>query len=264
MHRHLASAAILLVAACAAEPVQAPGGLVLEVIRGPGEVAVPGQRFDTIAVQLRRADGSPAPFEPVTWSGDGIVSPFDGITDGQGIARAGWVLPRTASSPYPSGPSGEFTLTAASPRGGVVLLRTTARAFMVSESDASNSYACGVRVGELWCWGTAGAPGGSVRPVRVDLPLARGPAVALGGAGEGYAFNGGHLLGWHGGQPRTLGPSFAEHNVTAVAGGSQLCVRAASGEVYCSWILLHGGGDTSPYPAELVPVPDPASAGGEG
>lgn len=121
--------------------------------------------------------------------------------------------------------------------------------------------ACGLTSGqEVWCWGRAVLLDDSPLPRKVTLPGVQGPNFDLGNFGEGYTWNGGTLHTWFNGDFVPLwGATEQFHQVVDLSMQSQGCVRTATSEVLCSWILLYGGGDTSLLPAELVPVPDPAS-----
>lgn len=440
------SATIGLLGACT-NPVAPPVPDALTVVRGVPEISVPGQRFDTIRVQLSDGRGQGVAGWPVTWTGDGEVVPLDSITDPSGAASAVWTLPR-----YPhfnehssgGGASGRHALTVEAIGAESVTLSTESRAFVVVEFDASSGYACGTKAGELWCWGgtfrvfggnvrdviprrvtlppgvtavdvvtgeadlcildaqgqpwctsresgrvfqavsgvpplgelsgasapsgrsfsmcglaqadgmpwcwdiengTLGAParrgtiaftsidlgadfgcgldggglawcwgsnahgqlgngGGpdSVEPVpvsggqhfvtlavgrlgacgavpgtavycwgwgpnepptNVPVPVAApgivGPDIFLDGTGQGYAIVGEQLRIWYGDTPLSLFWFAGMLHVRRVAGGGQICVQGVAGDVWCSWILVKGGGDTSPFPSDLVPVPDPHS-----
>ncbi len=164
---------VLTLAACA-DPVAPPVPAELTVLHGPGAVSVPGQRFDTVAIRLTADDGTPIVGWPVTWSGDGTVEPYDSVTDVVGIARARWTLPRyDLVSPdfHISGPSGNYTAHAEAIGFGGHQFTVEARAFRVDRVDAAFHYACGIRSGDLWCWGQVPLPVGLAPPVRVPVPV---------------------------------------------------------------------------------------------
>lgn len=114
--------------------------------------------------------------------------------------------------------------------------------------------------GDVWCWGGLGPilPGSTV-PVPVTVSGIRGTVVVLGENGEGHVIDAGQHRWWVGGEelPRF---TIAKHAlVSAVSESGQACALLASGEVYCSWILAIGGGDTSPYASDLIAVREPGS-----
>lgn len=128
--------------------------------------------------------------------------------------------------------------------------------------SAGNRTTCGASAGgEIWCWGVIyPVPNQSSSiPVRISLPGITGTDVHVGGAGEGYVIANGVLRSWF---RNALTPPFvatAHRQVLRVTGDGQACVQMQSTEIFCSWILMFGGGDSSPLPGELVPVPDPAA-----
>ncbi len=437
---------LVLIAACS-DPVAPPVPAELTVLHGPGAVSVPGQRFDTVSIRLTADDGTPIVGWPVTWSGDGVVEPYDSVTDVVGIARAGWTLPRFVPIADPfslPGPSGQFTITATAVGVASRSVTADAHAFRVDRLDAAFDYGCGITSGELWCWGAVPYPRGEPdtrRPHRFPLPAGRvpsevlvgggamcildqggltwcvladhgpasmrmltgapplrgldgesdlwpatayfcglaradnrpwcwtftesgdvdggyigslafsqlavgdghacgltddgtawcwgrddrgqlgdggatdsaipvpvsgglrfervtatntatcgsavdhrvycwgfgpqlseirtpslipdpgivGPDIVMGSVWELHAIVAGELRTWFRGARLPLFRNIAAIKVADVVGRGQSCIRATDGEVYCSWILLHGGGDTSALTADVVPVPDPAS-----
>jgi hypothetical protein len=126
---------------------------------------------------------------------------------------------------------------------------------------ASGSGACGIARDEsIWCWGTYVVPVGSRVPVPVRVTVPPGPWTRLaGGWLEHYALGTGTTWSWLGPDdnvPDPLTEALVLQDFSA-EDGQKCVVVAGSGEVFCSWILVYGGGDTSLYPSALVPVPAP-------
>jgi hypothetical protein len=124
---------------------------------------------------------------------------------------------------------------------------------------ASGYGACGITRDEtIWCWGTHVVPGGSLVPVRATVPP--GPWTRLaGGWLEHYALGTRTTWSWFerdDNVPDAVTEALPLQDFSA-EDGQKCVVIAVTGEVFCSWILLNGGGDASLYPSELVPVPSP-------
>ena len=172
MRHHVPLAALLGALGCEG-PAQAPGPYLLEVARAAPAVSTPGQLIDTIAVRLVDIHGGLVPGVTVTWQGDGVIEPLSPRTDAAGVARARWILPRWESNgpteALAIGPSGQFAATVHAPGVESIEIRTTARAFTADQVD---SYGCGIRSGELWCWSAWEDYGGI--PTMVDI-AAPGP-----------------------------------------------------------------------------------------
>lgn len=116
--------------------------------------------------------------------------------------------------------------------------------------------------GAVYCWGYEPNVPASPIPRLVQVPGVIGPTIMVDGSGLGYAVVGDALRIWYADRPELMFRHADELNIRRVAGDGQLCVQRVTGEIWCSWILLRGGGDTSPWPSELIPVPDPASIPG--
>ncbi|MCA9317506.1 MAG: hypothetical protein KDB73_18620 [Planctomycetes bacterium] len=157
-----------------ADPIRTPPPPAsIAVNYGPSEIAIPGQTFDTIEVRLFDEQGRSAVGWPVTWQGDGEVTPLDSVTDGVGIARARWTLPQTAVffNGATDGPIGTFTLHAEAAGAGRVTMSTTATPFEVDSAVAGFRFACGWRGTGVWCWGWPRVLGLETNlPYRVELP----------------------------------------------------------------------------------------------
>lgn len=111
----------------------------------------------------------------------------------------------------------------------------------------------------VYCWGWEPNSPATDTPVLVTVPGIIGPHVFVKGAGEGYAVVGDQLRIWYADFALPLFAFADSLRVRRVAGNGQACVQGIGGDLWCSWILVYGGGDTSPSPSELVPVPDPRS-----
>jgi hypothetical protein len=122
--------------------------------------------------------------------------------------------------------------------------------------SASGVGACGITLDEsVWCWG---AIVGSRVPVPVALPP--GPWVRLaGGWLEHYAVGVRRTWSWFGQDGNVPDPITEALPVQdfSAEDGQKCVVAAGTGEVFCSWILVYDGGDSSLYPSALVPVPAP-------
>lgn len=120
--------------------------------------------------------------------------------------------------------------------------------------------ACGSSVAMMvYCWGGDPNSPSTEVPVLITVPGMIGSNIFVKGSGEGYAVVGDQLRIWYSDFALPLFAFSDSLRVRQVAGDGQTCVRSASDEMWCSWILVYGGGDTSPFPSELVPVPDPRS-----
>lgn len=162
---------LIAIIACTEPIASPPAPAELVALKGAPIVVIPGGKVDTISVQLLSMNGQPVSGYHVQWSGDGQVVPLDDVTDDLGLAHATWIMPRypdTEWIPRPIGPSGDYSAQAAVGDLPAVHFSTTARSLTVDRMDAGGSAGCGVRSGELLCWG---ASGGETRaPRRVPLP----------------------------------------------------------------------------------------------
>lgn len=110
--------------------------------------------------------------------------------------------------------------------------------------------------GDTWCWGAyfgrddfaprlvtrMGPPGSLIIPAHLEL----------------FELWPGQLRADFGGQPFEPFPGLTRYApITEIVNEGQACARDATRAVFCSWILLFGGGDTSPLTAALLPVPAP-------
>lgn len=152
-------------------PAQAPGPYLLEVARAAPTVSTPGQQIDTIAVRVVDARGKLIPDQAVSWQGDGTIEPLNSRTDASGVARARWILPRWGDNgefgEVIIGPSGDFAAVPLVAGVESIRIETTARAFTVDQVD---SFGCGIRDGELWCWSAVEDHGGVPALVEVGAP----------------------------------------------------------------------------------------------
>ncbi|MEO8478795.1 MAG: hypothetical protein ABI542_04110 [Gemmatimonadota bacterium] len=111
----------------------------------------------------------------------------------------------------------------------------------------------------IYCWGWDPNSPPTEVPVLITVPGMIGPNIFVKGSGEGYAVVGDQLRIWYSDFALPLFAFADSLRVRQVAGDGQTCVQGIGGDIWCSWILVYGGGDTSPFPSELVPVPDPSS-----
>lgn len=111
-------------------------------------------------------------------------------------------------------------------------------------------------LGETWCWGVYfGRDDFAPRMVaRVGPP----GSVIIPGHLELFELWPGELRADFWGQRYVPFPGLLRYAPLAdIVNEGQACAHAATRAVFCSWILLRGGGDTSPLTAALVPVPAP-------
>jgi hypothetical protein len=440
---HPAVIAAMVLCACNTAVVPPPDPAQIVVLKDAPEITTPGGTIAEISVRVLSSSGHPVPGQLVEWQGDGEVVAADSRTDELGIATARWILPQWPEFSFlPHGPSGTHRAYANASGLSNVEFVTTTRAFQVDQFDAAFHVGCGVKSGDLWCWGSHGfdSPGSGDRrrPSRVDLGtgvsasevavtdreicfvdqqgyvhckdfgpdgfaavtglppsralLAGSPAyergwycglarvdnaawcwtngqspippyrvspmsfgalavshdfacglnaggvawcwgnndhgqlgdgstassatpvrvvgappflsLSAGGAGvcgatatrevwcwggpgplsiasqvpvrvslagvvgnhvyvsksgDGYVIDDGRLTVWYGRFTEKLFSMTDRASIRRVAGGGQMCVQTISMELFCSWILLIGGGDTSIFPSDLLPLPDPMS-----
>jgi hypothetical protein len=122
--------------------------------------------------------------------------------------------------------------------------------------DASSHAACAAESdGTIWCWGLGPHTGVSPLPVKVGVEGIRGTDINV-GENAGSVLVNGEVRFWAGSyQLFDLFRVAPYYQLVQIVGNGQSCVRTVTNEVFCSWILVHGGGDTSAYPSELVPLP---------
>lgn len=141
-----------------ADPVSPPGPWLVTVTNAPPASAKPGAVLPEVTLRFSDASGTPAANRPVRASGDGTIELSSDMTDGSGRVRVKWSLPRwpglDPSGPIPGLP-GEFSASVELGNGDAVAeFTTSARLFRAEQVDAADGFACGVRTGELWCWGS--------------------------------------------------------------------------------------------------------------
>ena len=143
----LRAAGILVAAVGCNDSTSPPSPTSLQIVQGPPLVGVPGYLLiDTLRVRLVDGEGRPRAGEPISWTirlGGGTVTPLGAVTDAQGMASARWAL----------GASGINQVEARSLLDSVVSFQTTAGAFQVERLDSGYSLACGLKTGDIWCWG---------------------------------------------------------------------------------------------------------------
>jgi hypothetical protein len=111
----------------------------------------------------------------------------------------------------------------------------------------------------VYCWGFGPQFVEVHEPALIPDPAIVGPDIVMGSVWEIHAIREGRLETWWRGSLLPLFRYVGEIQVADVVGDGQTCLLSRDGQVHCSWILLHGGGDTSALTADVIPVPDPAS-----
>lgn len=132
------------------------------------------------------------------------------------------------------------------------------RAFVSLAAERTSACAATAQ-GTIWCWGWGPFRDPEPVPVSVTTPGFSGTKIRMGSPGQLYILDGGTLRSWYELGDLQLYGLTPWFQFVEISDEGQSCAGLPNGEIYCSWILLHGGGDTSPYPSDLVPVPDPAS-----
>jgi hypothetical protein len=122
---------------------------------------------------------------------------------------------------------------------------------------SANAYAaCAAEQdGTIWCWGFGPHGYASSTPIEVTVPGIRGTNVHVSGTGDGYLLSNGVVtLWWKSSIEDYMFQNARGLSITGISGDSQACLHSTTGEVFCSWILAYGGGDTHIFPSELVPL----------
>ncbi len=178
--RLLVAGAALAVLGCndATSTASDPGRL--EVVQAPPSLGLPAAPLrDTIRVRLVDTDGQPMHGRLLTWAvrlGGGSISPVSDTTDADGVAGAVWTL-----GPLPG--SNELDVTTLD--DSVVSWRTDAEAFRVDQLDSDFGMGCGLREGDLWCWGDTWVSTPSVSVIQSNSPTTY---AAPGLMAQGYGF----------------------------------------------------------------------------
>jgi hypothetical protein len=129
-------------------------------------------------------------------------------------------------------------------------------ALALRDVTASGNGACGITMDEsVWCWGALVSTG---VPVQVPLPSGSWPRLA-GGWREHYALGLRTTFSWFKQEANVPDPITEALPVLdfSAEDGQKCVIVAVTGEVFCSWILVHGGSESRLYPSVLVPVPAP-------
>jgi len=117
------------------------------VVGSPGRTLI-----DTLRVRLVDGSGAPLAGRSVIWSivtGGGTVDPLAERTDANGISSARWTL-----GPRP----GQNAVQASAEAEHPVRFQTSGEAFRVDMLDSNYGFACGLREGDVWCWGQENWP----------------------------------------------------------------------------------------------------------
>ncbi|HEX5632707.1 MAG TPA: hypothetical protein VFX50_05740, partial [Gemmatimonadales bacterium] len=245
-NRTCAPLVLLATLGACADPLSPPAGPRLEVVQAAPERALPGDRLPFVIVRAVDAHGAPVSGVPLTWSGDGTVTPSADTTGLDGLASAGWVLPRYDENVFldnrQNGPPGTFALRVSIPGEVATTFRVEAKAFTVERMDVGgDGQACGIRELTLWCWGTTFSAPGSLAegPIPVEVP-------AAGAVSEVAVADGIVCVLDRQGRPSCFAPA-SQNAFLAVAGapalrdladaGSQVCgVARADSTAWCwSW-----------------------------
>lgn len=127
---------------------------------------------------------------------------------------------------------------------------------MASVRVGTDGACASTALGETWCWGGYPRPGdGSPRAVE---PVGPPGSVIIPANSELFELWPGELRAEYFGERYEPFPGLLQHApITEIVNEGQACARDATRAVFCSWILLLGGGDTSPLTAALLPVPAP-------
>jgi hypothetical protein len=144
----LAVASLILLGGCndpvstGAEPTH------LEILQDVPPVGLPdAPLLDTLRVRLVDDQGRPQAGQLLTWVirlGGGSVAPLEETTDADGVAAAVWTL----------GPaSGPNEVEVRTPQDSAATWHTNAEALRVDQLDSNYGLGCGLKQGDLWCWG---------------------------------------------------------------------------------------------------------------
>jgi hypothetical protein len=111
-------------------------------------------------------------------------------------------------------------------------------------------------LGETWCWGDYFGPGDfTPRMVTREGPPS---SVIIPAHFELFELWPGELRADFYGERWEPFPGLLQYApINHIVNEGQACAHAATRAVFCSWILLRGGGDTSILTAALIPVPAP-------
>ena len=124
---------------------------------------------------------------------------------------------------------------------------------------ASRATACGVTLDDdIRCWGEEGGilTTGSTVPVFAGAGL-KGPLLAVGHY-RGYVPSAGTIWGWYLSTSVQL-PELTALQAVTISEKEQMCILTDTDEVFCSWILMYGGNESTVLPSAVVPVPPPAA-----
>jgi hypothetical protein len=110
--------------------------------------------------------------------------------------------------------------------------------------------------GVTWCWGSLLLGAGQSAPRRIE-GLGQGPFIP--GEYDLYTLRPSGVNRW--GVNSTPQPGFSGDGqlftVAELVEEQQACIRATGGEVYCSWLITHGGSDSRLGSGDLRPVHRP-------
>ena len=177
----LLGALTLAIIGCGEDTSFPTGETHLETVQAPSAIGAPGARLtDTIRVRLVDQEGTPQPGRPIAWvvrQGGGTIEPVAPTTDANGVASARWSL----------GSAGLNEIEARTEFDSALVFQSHAEGFRVDVLDSDHTKGCGLRAGDLWCWGIGswvGTAPVSEGPLNPFNQSAQGPGVVS--AGQGY------------------------------------------------------------------------------
>lgn len=119
----------------------------IEIVQGPPSAGVPNDYLiDTLQIRLVDEEGKPQSQQSVVWTiqrGGGVIVPLAAMTDALGLAAARWSL----------GAVGLNEVEVRTDLDSTVIFAANAEAFRVDVFDSNYGLACGLKSGDLWCWG---------------------------------------------------------------------------------------------------------------
>lgn len=177
----LAVASLILLGGCN-DPVSTGSEPThLEILQDVPPVGAPGgQLIDTLRVRLVDDEGRPQAGQLLTWlvrQGGGSIAPTAEETDAEGIAVALWTLGAT---------TGPNEVEVSTLQDSSATWHTSAEAFRVDKLDSNSGLGCGLRQGDLWCWGQESwveSPPVSLIHWQSHYELFRAPGLVADGAG---------------------------------------------------------------------------------
>jgi hypothetical protein len=127
-----------------------------------------------------------------------------------------------------------------------------------SQLEVTYATSCAVAASyQIWCWGFRGPMSTQSNvPVLMNFPGGTGPLMAL-GEFEAYVQIPAGKRMWYQDQAWDIGLDGL--GLDRISADGQMCALTQTGEAYCSWILVYGGGDSFVTPGGVVAVPRPGT-----